>query len=167
MGKNKKNIQLTLGSKIWKVLITYFKTQFILMLIVGLLTWGILFLLKVKFAIPLAILTGVLSGVPNFGIIIATIVATLVAIFDKVVFLPNATPLVEGLAVMVIFIILNKFVDLILAPIFLGKTNKVSPFVIFMITLLGTVLFGVAGAILAVPLYLVIKTVIEHQSGRE
>lgn len=162
----KKEVSLTLEQKIKKVLVGYVSTQFVLMVIVGVATWGVLNLLNVEYAVLLGILTGVLSSIPNFGIAIATIAITLVTIFDKVSLWPNSPPIVEGLLVIVIFVLLNKIVDLVLAPLFLGKTNKVSPVLVFLLTLFGTILYGVPGAILAVPVYLVIKTVIEHFDGK-
>ncbi len=152
----------TLGGKIGKALGNYITTQFILMLLVGFATWGILSLLNVKYSILLGIATGVLSGIPSFGMFIAVIAITLVAIFDKVVFLPKAPGIVEGIVVFLIFVLFNKLVDFLIAPIFLGKTNKVSPLALLLVTILGTVFFGVIGAILAMPLYLVIKTTIDH-----
>lgn len=157
----KKVALLTLREKIRKVLINYFTTQFVLMIIVGLTTWGILTLLNLKYALVLAILTGVLSAIPNFGILVATVVASLVAVFDQVVFLQNTPSIIEGIVVLLIFVLLNKLVDLFLAPFFLGKTNNISPLVVFLVTLLGTIFFGIWGAIFAMPVFLIAKTVLE------
>ena len=161
----KKVASPTLGEKIKKVLINYLTTQFILMVIVGLATWGILTLLNVRYVVLLAILTGVLSAIPNFGILVATVVASLVAVFDQVVFLQNVPSIIEGIVILVIFVLLNKFVDLFLAPFFLGKTNKINPLVVFLVILLGTIFFGVWGAIFAMPVFLIVKTVLEHFSN--
>lgn len=158
----KKEVSLTLGQKIGKVLFGYFTTQFILMVLVGFASWGVLSLLHVKYAVLLGILTGILSGIPNFGIFIATVAVTLTAFFDKVNMWPGSSPWLEALVVLVIFVVLNKIVDLLIAPLFLGMTNKVNPLVVLSVVVLGTITFGVWGAILAVPIYLVIKTVVEH-----
>jgi predicted PurR-regulated permease PerM len=111
-------------------------------------------------------LTGVLSAIPNFGMLLATVVAGLVAILDGVNMWVNSPAWLEGLIILAIFFVFNKFVDLILAPIFLGATNKVNPFILLLIVLAGTIFFGIWGAILSVPLFLTIKTVIEHFSGQ-
>lgn len=161
----KKEPQLSLGHKIGKVLVNYFTTQFILMTLIGVASWGILTLLKVKYALTLGILTGVLSGIPNFGMIIATIAATLVAFFDKANMWTGSPPWLEGVVILIIFFVFNKIVDMLVAPLFLGKTNKVNPFVVFLLVVLGTIFFGIWGAILAVPAFLVIKTVTEHFSN--
>lgn len=164
--KNKKTVSpLTLGEKIKKVLINYFTTQFILMIIVGVVTWGILALLNVRFAITLGVVTGVLSSIPVVGMLIATIAATLVAIFDNMSMWQNSSQWLEGLIVLAVLFIFNKFVDLLIAPIFLGKTNKVNPIVLILVVFIGTVFFGVWGAILSVPAFLVVKTTIEHYTS--
>jgi predicted PurR-regulated permease PerM len=159
---SKKTSPLTLGGKIKKVLVGYFTSQFILTIVVALVVWGILFLLKVKSALPLGILTGVLSAVPNFGIITASIIVALVAIFDHVRFLPKYPEVFEGLLLLLILVLLNKVVDLFLTPIILAKVGKVNPLVMFTIVLIATVYFGITGAILVTPIFLVLKTIWEH-----
>ncbi len=157
---------MTLGQKIKKVLIGYLTSQFILMSATTLIVWGILVLLKVKFAVILAVLTGVLSLVPNYGIVIASLIVGLVAIFDKVRFLPSTPEFVEGLVLILILLVVNKLTDLIMSPIIVGKIGKTNPLVLLIIVLLGTILFGVVGAILATPVFLVIKTVWEDLRSR-
>ena len=164
--KTKKTPQLSLGKKIGKVLINYFTTQFILMILVGVASWTILNALGVRYAVILGIVTGTLSIVPGFGMVVSTLAAGLVAIFDKAVFLPNAAPFFEGVIILLIFIVLNKIVDWILVPIFLGKTTKINPLIIILAVIIGTILYGPAGAVLAIPLYLIIRTVIEHFSSK-
>lgn len=135
------------------------------MIIVGVVTWGILALLNVRFAITLGVVTGVLSSIPVVGMLIATIAATLVAIFDNMSMWQNSSQWLEGLIVLAVLFIFNKFVDLLIAPIFLGKTNKVNPIVLILVVFIGTVFFGVWGAILSVPAFLVVKTTIEHYTS--
>lgn len=160
----KKEVQLGLGAQIGKVLLAYFTTQFILMVLIGFTTWGILALLDVRYAVLLGVFTGVLSGIPNIGMFFATIAITAVAVLDKINFWPNSSPLVEGVLTLIIFIALNKLVDFLLAPIFLGKAVKLNPVILFFVILLGTIFLGPAGAILAVPILLVVRTVIKYQN---
>jgi predicted PurR-regulated permease PerM len=154
----------SLEEKIKKVLVNYVSTQLVLIVFTTLVVLGVLTLLKVKYALILAILTGVSSVIPNFGIIISTIIVTLVAIFDGSTFLPNLPPVLEGIVVLVILILLNKLVDFFIAPLLLSKTSKTNPILLIFAVLIGTAFFGIAGAILSVPLVLVTKTIIEHYS---
>lgn len=154
--------QQPLSRKISKVLVNYFTTQFILMVIVGLATWGILSLMNVQYAVLLAVVTGIMSSVPGFGMLTATVIIAIVAIFDNVGMWTNSPVWLEGLVVLTVFFIFNKIVDLALAPIFLGKATKLSPLTVILLVVLGTMFLGVWGAVLAVPIYLVIKTSVEH-----
>lgn len=158
--------KLTLGQEIGKVLGNYLMTQFILMLLVGFGAWGLLSLLKVGYGILLAIITGALSGVPGFGMTISAIIIAVVAVLDKSSMWPGSSAWLEALIVLVVFFIFNKIIDLVVAPIFLGKTVKINPLVIILLIAVGTVTLGIAGAILAVPIYLVIKTVANHFNNK-
>jgi len=80
----KKVVRLTLSQEIKKVLISYFTTQFILMILVGFLTWLILSLLKVGYAIPLAVLTGALTVHSKIRMLLATVITAVVATLDQV-----------------------------------------------------------------------------------
>jgi predicted PurR-regulated permease PerM len=157
-----KNRQESLMRKIVIVLKNYLVTQFVLIIIITLAIWGILSILNVKYALILGVFTGVLSVVPNYGVIISSIVVALVAILDKAIFLPTLPSYVEGLAVIAILLIFNKLVDIFITPLFLGKTNNINPLLLTIVVILGTVLFGVPGAILSVPVVLVIKTILDH-----
>lgn len=158
----KSEITSSLGKKIIKVLVGYFTTQFVLMVIVGLAAWGILVWFKVQYALLLAILIGILSVVPHFGMTLGAAVASAVAIFDKVVFIKNTPPIFEGILLILVLFTLNKIVDFFLAPILLGTTSKIHPLVIFLAVIIGTFAFGVTGAILAVPVVLVAITIWQH-----
>lgn len=158
----KTHTDLTLGSKIKKVLLNYLVTQFVLMVVVFLAAFVVLSLLKIKYALLLAIFTGAMSVVPNFGIVVSSLITGFVAAYDGIVFLPNAPTFVEGLIVAVILFLLNKLADTFLAPILLGRQSKINPVLIFVIVIMGTLLFGVVGALLAVPVVLVLKTVFDH-----
>jgi predicted PurR-regulated permease PerM len=141
--KSKTIKKLSLGQEILKVLGNYLATQFILMLLVGFATWGILNLLKVNYSILLAIITGTLSGVPGFGMTLAAIIAAVVAILDGSNMWTNSPGWLEALIVLVAFFVFNKIIDLIIAPIFLGKATKVHPLIVILLTLWGTIWLGI------------------------
>lgn len=159
MGKNK---QLGLMRKIGMVLKNYLVSQFVLIIINTLAVWGILALLNVKFALILGVFAGVLSIVPNYGIIVSCLIVALVAMLDKAIFLPNLPSFVEGLVVIAILVIFNKLVDLLISPLFLSKTTNINPLLLIFVVILGTILFGIPGAILSVPVILVVKTIMDH-----
>ncbi|HLD25392.1 MAG TPA: AI-2E family transporter [Patescibacteria group bacterium] len=151
-----------LPAKITAVLVTYAKTLLLLMLIVTILSWFILSQLRVQFALPLALITGSASIVPVIGITVAAVIASIVAIFDGARFLPTTPVIVDGLAVIIAYGVLNVVVDYLLAPRLIGTSTGIHPVTLLVLVILGTASFGIMGALLTVPVVLVIKTVNEH-----
>lgn len=150
-----------LSQKIAEVLRLYIKTQFVLIIIVGFISWGMLSLLGVEYALLLSVLTGSASIVPVLGIVLTSLIASIVAIFDSTRFVPNLPVVVEGLIVLVLYGILNIVTDYILSPYIIGKSTKVNPMLVLVAVIAGALAFGFVGAFLAVPAMLVIKTIIE------
>lgn len=164
MKKNKKRyvVSKTLLEKILETLGNYAKSQLILTALITVLSWVTLSYLNIQFAFLLAVFTGAASVVPVLGITLAAVVVALVAIFDGSRFLPNLPILVEGLVIMLIYGAFNIAVDYFLAPYLTGKIVKIYPFVLLFGVIIGTAMFGMFGALLAVPVILVAKTVISH-----
>ena len=158
----RKEPRLTLGQRIGKVLIGYFTTQFILMIFVGVCSWAILDSLHVGSAVLLGVVTGVLSGVPGIGMLVSSVAAALVAVMDNISMWNGSQPWLEGIIVLAIYFIFNKLVDWIIAPLFLGKVTKANPFVIIILVGITTLILGPFGGLLAMPIYLIVKTTIEY-----
>lgn len=163
MKQKTKISQKSLTTKIIDALILYLQTQFLVMAVVTLLSWFILHYLGVPLAILLAVMTGALSSIPVLGILTASILASLVVIFDNARFLPNAPEILEGIIVLVVYGILNVGIDWLLAPYVTGKMVKIHPLIILISVILGSAFFGIVGAMLAVPVLLVVKTINEHE----
>jgi predicted PurR-regulated permease PerM len=164
MKKQKKHHKEDLPKQISNVLVSYFKTQFLLILLVTLLSWVILSALNVRFALLLALITGLSSLVPFWGTTITAGIASLVAIFDNTRFLPNLHVIIEGLVVLSIYILLNLFVDYFLFPYMNAKALQIHPLLLLLIIILATGAFGIIGAFLAVPVILVVKTIVANSS---
>ena len=155
----------TLANKIADTLIGYAKTQLIIIVIVTGISWLALSLLQVRFALLLAIITGTLSVVPTLGMITASIIACLVAIFDGTRFLAGPSFL-EGLVILLLFVILNFLIDLFVSPYLMGKSAKIHPLLLFAAVLIGSALFGFLGAFLAIPVLLVGNTIKRHYDSK-
>lgn len=162
MKKSHATVSKSLSRKIGETLIGYFKTQFIVILVVTLVVWIMLTGLGVQFPLLLALITGATSVIPILGITAAAIVVSLVAIFDATRFLPNMPVVVEGLAVIALYGVLNMIVDYFLSPYLVGKSVGVPPVVLLILVIAGTAVFGLWGAFLSVPIALVAKTVLDH-----
>ena len=125
--------------------------QLILMLTIGSLTYIGLLALSVPYALPLAILAGLLEMVPNIGPTIAAVPAVIIAYF-------TLSPIM-ALAVLVLTIVIQQLENNFIVPKVMNDNAHVSPLVSIVSILIGVKLGGVLGALLAVPIYILIRTV--------
>jgi predicted PurR-regulated permease PerM len=100
-------------------------------------------LLGVPLAGPIAIVTFVTSYIPFFGAFFAGAFAVLVAL--------GAKGLSVALAMLAITLLANNTLQNLLEPVAFGRTLRLHPLVVLLVTTAGTLLFGVLGATLAAP----------------
>ncbi|TNM67359.1 AI-2E family transporter [Streptomyces sp. NP160] len=98
----------------------------------------------VPLALPIALLTFVAAFVPIVGAVAAGVVAALVA-------LVTVGP-VAALVVVGIVVVVNQVEGNLLQPVLLGRALSLHPLAILLALTAGTVLGGVVGAVLSVPL---------------
>ena len=125
--------------------------ELFLMALVGGFVYVGLTLLHVDFALPLAIIAGVLEIVPMIGPIVSAIPAVLVAL--------TMSPLL-ALSVVALYFIVQQVENNIFVPLILKKSVGLSPIVTIFGLMVGGRLAGVVGAVLAVPIILVLQVVL-------
>lgn len=103
-----------------------------------------LLILQVPLALPLAVLVFVLAFIPLVGATVAGILAALVALVANG---PLSAVLVVGVVVLV-----NQLEGNFLQPVLMGRALKLHALVILLALTIGTVLSGILGAVLAVPI---------------
>lgn len=160
--KKKIVLKKSLGEKIGETLRAYARTQLLLVVVVTVIVGIVLSFLGIKYSLLLAFLTGALSTIPVLGIITAALLASVIATFDNMRFFPNLPEVVEGLVVVGIYALLNFLTDTFLSPYLTSKITDVHPLVIFISVIIGSALFGIVGAFLAVPVLLILVTVRKH-----
>lgn len=101
-------------------------------------------ILQVPLALPLAVIVFLTAFIPLIGATIAGILAALVALVAN-------GPLV-ALIVVAIVILVNQIEGDLLNPVVMAGALKLHPLVILVALTVGTILGGIAGAVLAVPL---------------
>lgn len=147
--------------KINKVLGNYLRGQLLVILITSTLVYLGLILIGVRYALVLSLLTGFLGIIPFIGMITATSVTVFVAFTDQFSRL-GMDPVIEILAIVSLFVVLNQLNDLFISPHIMGKVTKIHPLVIMFCVLAGGHLFGIIGYIVAVPVVASIKVVLDH-----
>ncbi|WP_448389255.1 AI-2E family transporter [Microbacterium aurum] len=116
-----------------------------------------LLILQVPLAIPLAVLVFLLAFIPIVGATLAGILAALVALV--------ANGWVIALLVVGVVVLVNQLEGNLLQPVLMGRSMKLHPFVVLVALTIGTVLSGIAGAVLAVPITAVAWGIVQVWDG--
>jgi predicted PurR-regulated permease PerM len=118
-------------------------TQFIAMVVIGLVTTLVLLLLGVKAAIPLGILAGILEFVPNLGPIMSAVPAVLIAFADG----PQ-----KALLVIFAYWAIQFLENNLLIPHLMREELDLPPALTLLWQALMAIMFGILGLFVAVPL---------------
>ncbi|MBU1119342.1 AI-2E family transporter [Patescibacteria group bacterium] len=120
----------------------WLRGQLLLGLTVGILTYIVLSLLGVKYALILAIIAGILEIVPYIGPVIAAIPAILLAL--------TQSPIM-ALIVLIAYIVIQQVENHLLVPNVMKRAVGLNPLIVILVILAGVKIAGIAGAIVAVP----------------
>lgn len=123
----------------------WIRGQITLSLIIGVAVYIGLFILSIPYAVPLAIIAGVLEVVPNIGPTISMIPAAIVGF--------TISPLHGGIVILLYFAI-QQLENYLIVPLVMKKAVGLNPLVTLISLMVGLTLGGPIGAILAVPLVL-------------
>lgn len=135
-----------------KVLSRYIISQLLLSLIIGVLTFIVLLILDVKFALILGIFNGILNIVPYFGPIIGGVPAIFIALMDS----PN-----KALYTIIAVFLIQQIEGNILSPKITGDSTNMHPIIIIILLLVGEKLGGLIGMVIAVPIGVIVKVIYE------
>ncbi|EMM2748900.1 AI-2E family transporter [Klebsiella pneumoniae] len=126
-------------------------------LITGLVVWGMLVLLDVRFAFMWGLLAFALNYIPNIG----SVLAAIPPILQVLVF----SGLYEALVVLAGYLIVNLVFGNILEPRIMGRGLGLSTLVVFLSLIFWGWLLGPVGMLLSVPLTIIVKIALEQTSG--
>ncbi|MFH0852288.1 MAG: AI-2E family transporter [bacterium] len=128
----------------------WFRGQIILMAVIGVMTYIGLTLLKVKFALTLALIVGLLEIVPIIGPIIAAVPAILFALLQS-----------PGLALLTaaLYYVIQELEKYLIVPLVMKRAVGLNPISIMVAVLIGVELHGIIGAIIAIPVAAVISII--------
>ncbi|MGH2461053.1 MAG: AI-2E family transporter, partial [Chloroflexota bacterium] len=113
---------------------------------------GLEFVFHLRFALPLAVATGLFEIVPILGPIAAGTIAAAIAISQ------GGPGLAIG--VIVFYIIIRQIEDQIVMPFVVGRAVELHPLVVLFAVLAGGALLGFLGTLLAVPIAASIKVML-------
>jgi len=135
-----------------KVLGRYIVSQFMLCLIIGVLTFIILFFLKVDFPVILSLLNAIFNIIPYFGPLFGAIPAVIMALLQS-----PKTAIYTALWLYGI----QQIEGNIISPKVTGDSVSMHPLVVILLLIIGGKLGGFVGMVIAVPIGVVIKVIYE------
>lgn len=128
--------------------------QIILMTVIGVITYVGLLILKVPYALPLALIAGLLEILPNLGPTLSAIPAIIIAYINL--------GYINSLMVVAFYILVQQLENNLIVPKIMQKNADVNPLIGIMSILIGFQVYGVIGGLLSIPVYIVIRTVYSY-----
>ena len=141
------------GSRTLEVLGGYVRGTAIVALVDTVAIGAALLIMQVPLAFPLAIIVFIGAFIPLVGATVAGILAALVALV--------ANGPVVALIVVAVVVAVNQLEGDLLQPVVMGKSLQLHALVILMALTAGTILAGIVGAVLSVPLAAVAWAIIQ------
>ncbi|MEP7167163.1 MAG: AI-2E family transporter [Candidatus Woesebacteria bacterium] len=155
--KDREERSQRLFNEIEESLGTWVRGEFILMVTIGTMTYVGLTLLKIPYALPLAILAGFLEALPNLGPTIAAIPAVIVA------YVVTGIPLMGVLAALLYWLI-QSIENNFIVPFVMKRTVGISPLVSIVLILAGLRFGSVIGALLVIPIFIIVRVILREFS---
>lgn len=151
-GKRQEQIKILLN-KIEDKLGSWLRGQAVLSAVVGVLVYIGLVVLRVEFALPLAIIAGLLEVVPVIGPIVSAIPAILIGFTVS----PLFATLIGGL-----YLAVQQLESHVIVPQLMKRAVGLNPLLVILAVSVGGRLLGIAGALLAVPIAVVIQLIVQE-----
>ncbi|MBB4635503.1 AI-2E family transporter [Longimicrobium terrae] len=137
----------------------YMAVRAVLGLIAAVLNYALLMILGVDYALLWAVLSFVLSFVPNIGFTLSLIPPTLLALVGG--------GWRDALIVFVGYQLINNVLDNVIGPRFVGRQMQISALLSFLSVIFWAWVLGPTGAILAVPLTVLIRDLAFGEPGAD
>jgi predicted PurR-regulated permease PerM len=136
--------------------------QLMICVVNGVLTYIGLLIFSVKYSLLLALIAGVLSLIPIFGTILSTIPIVLIALLSG----ESGPAFGKALAMFLWIAGIHLLEANLLNPKILGDSAQMHPVVVVFALLAGESMFGLIGALLAVPIASIVQTIFLYVRGQ-
>ncbi len=148
-----------------RVLGAYIRGQLMLIGIMAVAIFVALSILRIRYALVIALLSGILEVIPLIGPFLAGGIAVSVALFQP--YTPFGwSNLTLALAVVVAYTVLRQVEDQVIVPNVVGPIVDLHPLLVLFALFAGGTLAGFTGLVVAVPLAAALKIVIIYLYGK-
>lgn len=135
-----------------KVLGRYILTQFVLSIIIGVLTFIVLIFFKVDLPFLLSLINAVFNIIPYFGPIFGAIPAIFMAVLGSTQ---------KAIWVALCLYLIQQLEGDIISPKIIGENISMHPVIVMLLLIVGGKIGGFLGMVLAVPIGVIIKVLYE------
>ena len=155
-----------LGRQVNEVWNDYVRGQAVMMVLIGTTTAIVTWLLGVPGAIFLGLIAGLLECIPTFGPIISTIPAVIVALVQGSTRFEDMSNGLFAVIVIIAYILIQQLESSILAPRIVGGAVILPPIIVLLAITAGLQVWGIIGAIVAVPVVATVRAVVRYLWAR-
>jgi predicted PurR-regulated permease PerM len=148
-----------IGRRIWTTLAAYVRGVAVVAVVDALLIGLALVLIGVPLVVPLMVVTFLGAFVPLVGAVLAGAVAALVALVTQGV--------LAAVLVVVAITVIQQLEGDLLYPVVVGRAIALHPVAFLLALTAGSVLAGVIGALLAVPVAAAVWTAVDYVRGQQ
>lgn len=140
------------GRRSWEVLVTYMNVTLIVALIVGMTTWIACLIADVPLALSAGLIAFLFAFIPTLGGLISSLLVIALTLIS--------TNLTTAIVMAIVMIVIQTVQGNFIYPLLMNRQLKVHPLASLILVVLGAVVGGIFGALIAVPLAAVINTAV-------
>ena len=147
--------------RIRQVWMAYLRGQIVLMLIVGVVFTIAWWIIGIPGALALGVIAGFFTLVPDVGPFLAAVLAIGVALLEGSSWIPLSNVWVAGITLATYLVLIN-LKNFWLRPYVMGRSVHMNEGVVFIAIMAATILEGIMGALLVVPLLATVAVIAEY-----
>jgi predicted PurR-regulated permease PerM len=147
------------------VWMAYLRGQIVLMIVVGIVFTIAWIIIGIPGALVLGVLAGLFTLIPDVGPFLAAALAIGVALLEGSSWIPLSNFWVAGITGLVYLVLIN-LKNFFLRPIIMGRSLHMNEGLIFIAIMIATILEGIMGALLIVPLLASVMVIMEYLRRR-
>ena len=146
-------------ARISKIARQYLEGRLVAAFIIGILYVIAFSIIGVKDGVLLSAIAAVVTVIPYVGALLGGLIPFFMTIIDG--------SLNQSIWVIIAILLVNTFDHYFIEPYIVGGSVKISPFFTILILILGSVIWGISGVILFLPLLAILKIIFENVEGLE
>jgi predicted PurR-regulated permease PerM len=131
----------------------YIRGNLAISAIAGISALAGMLVLGIPYALPLSVLLAVIDLIPMVGVTLGAIPVVLAAL--------TVSP-IKALILLAYIVVYQQIESNVLNPVIYGRSDQLPPLVVFLAFLVGSLLFGIVGALIAIPAANIVRIVIRE-----